>query len=182
MSQPVSKPKQNEVATTKKAENSNDAIEDAANMNFMAQFVNHLLTPGSATSSSMQLAFNAIMIVLFVTWGMFLGTMPDSIHVWIFGFLIMGLTLTTNWFLSQVIKMKEESKEEEKSGEKAEVESTKDEKLIDDNDQKKTVETMKATSEVRKRGKGEKEEATAEKKAVESPVSAAKKRQSKKEM
>ena len=87
---------------------------DVANMNFAARFINHLLTPGSALSSTVQMAFNAIMIVLFVVWGMFLAAMPDEIHVWIFGVLIFGLTLSTNWFLTEVMKIKAESEEEER--------------------------------------------------------------------
>jgi outer membrane biosynthesis protein TonB len=83
-------------------------------MNVMAQFVNHLLTPGSALSGTMQTAFNAIMLILFVIWGVFLASMPDSVHVWIFGVLILGLTLSTNWFLNEVMKMKEEIAEDEK--------------------------------------------------------------------
>lgn len=103
----------------RQAEDENQlALEEAANMNFGARFVNHLLTPGSALSGTMQTAFNGIMVILFLTWGIFLGSMPDSIHVWIFGFLILGLTLSTNWFMSEVIKIKEDIKKEEEEEKK----------------------------------------------------------------
>jgi hypothetical protein len=89
--------------------------DDAANANLLSSFVNHMLTPGSSLSHTMQAAFNGIMIVLFMIWGVFLGTVPpgESLHVWIFGALIIGLTLSTNWFLSQMIEIKAETEREE---------------------------------------------------------------------
>jgi len=162
------------------------ALEDAANMNLGARFINHLLTPGSALSGTMQTAFNAIMVVLFLTWGIFLGSMPDSVHVWIFGFLILGLTLSTNWFMSEVIKMKDEIKKEEEEEKEKKNEDTTEEiednkngtaGENDDNDEEKEEEGMKKRNK-----KNNNDNDNSKEQATPSPKKASGKRQSKKEM
>jgi hypothetical protein len=85
-----------------------DAADDPASANILARIVDHLLTPGSAISGAMQLAFNAIMAVLFVLWGGAAALAPESVHVWVFGALVLGLFLSTNWFLSELLALKSE--------------------------------------------------------------------------
>lgn len=135
--------KQDQVAKTNN-EDGLAPIEDAENMNMMAQFVNHLLTPGSALSGTMQTAFNLVMVVLFMMWGAFLASMPDSVHVWVFGLLIIGLTLSTNWFLNEVMKMKEEIAAEEKDKKKTDG---------DDQEQKQIKENTKKEGDGKKKKK-----------------------------
>lgn len=94
---------------------------------FLAKMINHIMTPGSSLTSSVWVAFNFIMVWLFLCWLLFVFSFPDNIHVWAFGILGLGLTITTNWFMSEIFKAgldfdtqsKKGSKREEKSSKKA---------------------------------------------------------------
>jgi hypothetical protein len=169
------------VATKPQQESSSQAIEDAANMNIMAQFVNHLLTPGSALSGTMQTAFNIIMVVLFMVWGVFLASMPDSIHVWIFGALILGLTLSTNWFLNEVIKINAEIAEEEKKKKALEEAENKlcEEPKVALEDKKQITNQEEASKQQQNKKEEKKKEEDVEKKRSEKMKG---KRETKKEM
>lgn len=77
---------------------------EAADLPLIARVLNHVLTPGSSLTSSVWTAFNVIMLWLFVCWLLFVFSFPYNIHVWAFGILGLGLTLATNWFLSEIFK------------------------------------------------------------------------------
>jgi hypothetical protein len=102
------------VAAPPKAEE--EKLED---LPWFARVVNHILTPGSALTKDVWLAFNLIVAGTFMCWLIFLVLMPDSIHVWIFGALCVGLAISTNWFMKEVFAAKEDF-ESQKAREKEE--------------------------------------------------------------
>jgi hypothetical protein len=82
--------------------------QEEENLPLMARLVNHLMTPGSSHSSTMWTIFNGIILSLFVIWGMFVASMPTNIHVWVFGFFLVGLAITTNMFMNAIFEAKED--------------------------------------------------------------------------
>lgn len=78
------------------------SVIEEENLPFLARVLNHILTPGSSLTPFMWVTFNVIMAGLFAVWLMFLYAMPANIHVWSFGFLGLGLGLSTNWFMSLI--------------------------------------------------------------------------------
>lgn len=87
---------------------------------FFSRLVNHFLTPGSALTSGVWTLFNSIIFVLGLVWLIFVVSMPDNIHVWIFGGLFLGLALSTNWFFSQVFEAKLDYDSQQKGDTEAE--------------------------------------------------------------
>lgn len=83
---------------------SSTVAETSDNLPFLANVLNHLLTPGSSLTSSVWTAFNVIMAWLFACWLLFLFSFPTNIHVWAFGILGLGLLLSTNWFMNEIFK------------------------------------------------------------------------------
>lgn len=81
---------------------------DAASLPLLARLVNHLLTPGSSLTTGTWTAFNVIMGMLFGVWLTFVISMPDNVHVWVFGGLFTGLAITTNWFMKEVFAAKQD--------------------------------------------------------------------------
>ncbi|CCW66357.1 unnamed protein product [Phytomonas sp. Hart1] len=65
----------------------------------LVKIINHILTPGSSLTPFMWISFNILMGALFLLWLFFVFSMPKCIHLWVFGFLGLGLTLSTNWFM-----------------------------------------------------------------------------------
>lgn len=106
----------------------NHEAEDSKNLPLLVRLINHILTPGSSLSPIVWISFNLIMGILFLIWVSFVVSFPDNIHVWVFGFLGLGLAGSTNWmmkiifnahldFASQQEEMKEiEKKNNEKEG------------------------------------------------------------------
>ncbi|CCW64506.1 unnamed protein product [Phytomonas sp. EM1] len=77
-------------------------LKETEELPLLARIINHILTPGSSLTPFMWISFNVIMCGLFLLWLLFVISMPTCIHVWVFGFLGLGLTLSTNWFMKIV--------------------------------------------------------------------------------
>ncbi|ORC88900.1 uncharacterized protein TM35_000141110 [Trypanosoma theileri] len=77
-------------------------MSEDSELPWFARLVNHVLTPGSALSPTVWIAFNVVMFALFFSWMMIVIAMPDNIHVWAFGFLGAGLAFSTNWFFKEL--------------------------------------------------------------------------------
>ena len=84
------------------------ADDDTKDLPLLARLVNHIMTPGSALTKDVWIIFNIIIAGVFFVWFLFLILMPTEIMVWIFGFLCVGLALSTNWFMKEVFAAKED--------------------------------------------------------------------------
>jgi uncharacterized iron-regulated membrane protein len=84
--------------------------------------VNHLLTPGSSLTTGVWNLFNLLIGGVFLVWLMFFAAFPTSIHVWVFFALLVGLAVSTNWFMKEIFNAKEDfvSVQERKAKEEAE--------------------------------------------------------------
>ncbi|KAH9601283.1 V-type ATPase assembly factor Pkr1 [Trypanosoma melophagium] len=77
-------------------------MSEESELPWFARLINHVLTPGSALSPTVWMAFNVVMFALFFSWLMLVVAIPDNIHVWAFGFLGAGLAFSTNWCFREV--------------------------------------------------------------------------------
>ncbi|CBH09008.1 ER protein Pkr1, putative [Trypanosoma equiperdum] len=77
-------------------------MAEEAGLPWVARFINHILTPGSALSPVVWCAFNVVMAALLLCWLPLLISMPSNIHLWVFGFLGAGLAFSTNWFFREL--------------------------------------------------------------------------------
>ena len=69
---------------------------------WFAKAVNHVMTPGSSLTTTVWTLFNCLIAMLFGVWLIFAFQFPDSIHVWIFLALGVGLAFSTNIFFREV--------------------------------------------------------------------------------
>ncbi|KEG13572.1 hypothetical protein DQ04_00921060 [Trypanosoma grayi] len=79
-------------------------MTDEPELPFLARLINHVLTPGSALSPAVWIAFNVVMAALLLCWVSLIIAMPDNIHVWVFGFLGAGLAFSTNWLFKEIFR------------------------------------------------------------------------------
>lgn len=73
-------------------------------LTWIARLINHLLTPGSSLTLLTWVVFNCIMGALFLVWLSFAVVFPHNVHVWVFGFLGLGLAGSTNWLLRIIFR------------------------------------------------------------------------------
>ncbi|KPI83003.1 hypothetical protein ABL78_7976 [Leptomonas seymouri] len=99
----------------------------------MARILNHILTPGSSLSPVIWITFNVIMTALFAVWLMFVCSMPKNVHVWVFGILGLGLTVSTNWLMKIIFSsgLDFASQQQREAEERAAVEKAAGEKKND---------------------------------------------------
>lgn len=72
------------------------------------QLIHHILTPGSSLTSGIWTLFNVLIGLLALVWIMFAVNFPTSVHVWVFLGLLVGLALSTNWFMKEIFAAKED--------------------------------------------------------------------------
>ena len=93
---PVENTKENNDTVTKNVEKQKEPE------GFVQQLIAHFLTPGSALSGTVWTIFNVMIGLLYCCWAYFCYHFYDNIHIWVFGFLITGLAITTNMFFQEV--------------------------------------------------------------------------------
>ncbi|KAJ9444275.1 hypothetical protein DIPPA_24285 [Diplonema papillatum] len=67
------------------------------------RFMKYLLTPGSSLTPFMQTLMNIIFAIVFGVLASMLFIEPDNIHYYVMLALLLGLTMSTNWFFALVL-------------------------------------------------------------------------------
>lgn len=120
--------------TQKEGEVKQSGEAEGESLPLMARMLNHLLTPGSSLTPLIWISFNVIMLAFFAVWLMFVCSMPRNVHVWVFGFLGLGLVASTNWLMKIVFSsgLDFASQQQREAEEKANAEKAADEKTAEE--------------------------------------------------